>query len=139
MSDLPWAEIVRQVHRRANNQCEYCQTSQRVTGQAMHVEHIDPNGGDDLENLCLSCPSCNLSKATATSALDPETKEIVPLFNPRQQDWSEHFEWQQNGQQIYGLTPTGRATVERLKMNQLRIVEARAIWIRAGAHPPRES
>jgi hypothetical protein len=107
-------------------------------GQAMHVEHIHPNGSDDLENLCLSCPSCNLSKASATSAPDPETGEPVSLFNPRTQSWSEHFEWIQHGQIIRGLTSTGRATVVRLRVNQPRIVEARSIWILAGVHPPTE-
>jgi hypothetical protein len=107
-------------------------------GQAMHVEHIHPDGFDALENLCLSCPNCNLSKAQATAAPDPETGEIVPLFHPRIQSWSEHFEWIQKGQILRGLTPTGRATVVRLRMNQPRIVEARSIWILAGIHPPHE-
>jgi hypothetical protein len=74
-------------------------------GQAMHVEHIHPDGPDTLENLCLSCPSCNLSKAQAIAAPDPDTDETVPLFNPRIQRWSEHFEWRQNGQALRGLTP----------------------------------
>src|SRR5215470_2890328 len=83
MSKLPWATIVRLVHARARNCCEYCQTRQAMIGQALHVEHIDPRGGNDLENLCLACPTCNLSKATATAAPDPETKETATLFNPR--------------------------------------------------------
>jgi hypothetical protein len=109
MSELSWAETVHRVHQRAGNRCEYCQTAQRVMGQAMHVEHIDPDGWDDLDNLCLSCPSCNLSKARVTSAPDLETDEFAALFNPRTQSWSAHFEWIQNGQILRGLTPTGRA------------------------------
>ena len=50
MSELSWAETVRRVHQRADNRCEYYQTAQRVMGQAMHVEHINPDGPDDLEN-----------------------------------------------------------------------------------------
>ena len=138
MSELSWAETARRVHQRAANRCEYCQTAQRVMGQAMHVEHIEPDGPDDLANLCLSCPSCNLSKARATSAVDPETEETVPLFNPRTQTWSEHFAWSQNGQLLRGLTSSGRATIVRLRMNQPRIVEARSIWVLAGVHPPSE-
>ena len=80
MRELSWAETVRRVHQRADNRCEYCQTAQRVMGQAMHVEHIHPDGPDALENLCLSCPSCNLSKGKAMAAPDPETAETVPLF-----------------------------------------------------------
>jgi 5-methylcytosine-specific restriction endonuclease McrA len=85
MSNVPWAAIVRPVHERARHCCEYCQTCQDIMGQAMHVEHIDPNGGDDPENVCLACPTCNLSTSTATSALDPITGTTVPLFHPRRQ------------------------------------------------------
>ena len=76
------------------------------------------------------------TQARATSAADPATDETVPLFTPRIQSWSEHFEWIQNGQVLRGLTPTGRATIVRLRMNQSRLVEARSIWILAGIHPP---
>jgi hypothetical protein len=102
----------------------------------MHVEHIDPNGGDDPENLCLACPTCNLSKSRATSALDPLTGMTVPLFHPRRQQWQEHFRWVENARRVQGLTPTGRATVERLRMNQERLVVARALWVKAHCHPP---
>lgn len=103
----------------------------------MHVEHINPEGGNDLDNLCLACATCNLSKALATSALDPLTSEEIQLFNPRQQLWADHFEWMDNGAVIRGKTATGRATILRLKMNMERVVTARRIWIIAGAHPPR--
>jgi hypothetical protein len=137
MNDLSWTEIVRQVHQRAGFLCEYCQTSQRLTGQAMHVDHIDPDGSDSLDNLCLACGNCNLSKAKATSAEDPDTGNCVPLFNPRAQIWSEHFEWTPDGTILRGLTPVGRATIERLKINQERVVMARFLWVFSGLHPPK--
>lgn len=136
MSELSWAATVRLVYERASNCCEYCQTCQSVCGQAMHVEHIEPGAGDQPENLCLSCPSCNLSKAKATSALDPESGNRVMLFNPRKQLWRDHFEWIDGGVRIKGRTSTGRATVERLKMNIERIATARQVWMMAGKHPP---
>jgi hypothetical protein len=102
----------------------------------MHVEHIDPAQGDDPQNLCLACASCNLSKASATSAVDDITQVITPLFNPRQHRWSDHFQWVEEGAIVIGTTAVGRATVERLKMNIERIVTARRIWIKAGEHPP---
>src|SRR5690606_17047468 len=97
MPELSWAELTRQVHQRADFRCEYCQTSQHVTGQAMHVDHIVPDGGNILDNLCLACGNCNLSKAQAISAPDPFTHELVSLFNPRIHSWSEHFEWTADG------------------------------------------
>jgi len=102
----------------------------------MHVEHIIPDDGDDLINLCLSCASCNLSKASATEALDPQTQKTVALFNPRMQEWSAHFEWIDQGIRIKGKTAIDRATIGRLKMNQDRFVIARHNWINSGTHPP---
>lgn len=101
----------------------------------MHIDHIDPNGSGNADNLCLACPSCNLSKGVATSALDSVTGKIVALYNPRTQTWAEHFEWADGGLLIQGYTATGRATVQRLRMNQSRIVRARQNWILAGTHP----
>jgi hypothetical protein len=102
----------------------------------MHVEHINPIDDDDPGNLCLSCSSCNLSKGKATTGHDPETGEDVKLFNPRTQSWDEHFIWVDEGRTIRGITPTGRVTITRLKMNQQRIIRARQNWITAGTHPP---
>ena len=64
---------------------------------------------------------------SATAALDPITGMIVPLFHPRRQQWQEHFRWIENARRVQGLTPTGRATVERLRMNQERLVVARGV------------
>jgi hypothetical protein len=137
MSNLSWAELLHRVHKRARFLCEYCQTAQRIIGQAMHVDHINPDGGDSLDNLCLSCANCNMSKSRATTGLDPETQEIVPLFNPRNQIWVEHFEWVSNATVLRGLTPTGRATIIRLQINRERMIEARANWVFYGLHPPK--
>jgi hypothetical protein len=101
----------------------------------MHIEHIDPFGGNDSMNLCLSCANCNMSKARVTSARDSETGVQVPLFNPRLQIWQEHFEWIDEGLRLLGKTPTGRATILRLKMNREPIITARRNWIAAGTHP----
>lgn len=136
MNELSWAALVRLVNQRANLQCEYCHTSQKITGQAMHVDHIDPNGPDHADNLCLACSSCNQSKARVMAAPDPQDGRMVALFNPRQEHWSDHFAWRENGQYVEGVTPIGRATVERLKMNHERIIAARILWISVGWHPP---
>ena len=106
----------------------------------MDVDHIIPrhSGGTTTENnLCLSCPNCNKSKGTRQTAVDPLTGEEVPLFNPRQHKWTEHFQWNDTGLIILGLTPMGRATIERLQMNRQNLVEdARPQWIILGIHPP---
>ncbi len=136
MTDRSWNVTKKLVYERANGCCEYCQTCEANTGQAMHIEHIDPTGGDSPDNLCLSCANCNLSKAKVTVAADPETGQTVPLFNPRTQVWVDHFTWIDAGVRLRGLTSIGRATIERLRINQSRMVIARARWVESGYHPP---
>lgn len=136
MTNHSWEAIKKFIFERANACCEYCQTCEYNTGQAMHTEHIIPNNGDNIDNLCLACPNCNLAKSAAIEALDTLTNEVVPLFNPRNQMWSDHFEWSPDGLFLHGKTATGRATIIRLKMNRERIIRARQNWIIAGTHPP---
>jgi len=72
-------------------------------------------GTDDLGNLALACIDCNLHKGPNLSGIDPKTGKVVELFNPRVQQWEDHFEWEEI--HIYGKTDTGRATVTVLAMN----------------------
>lgn len=137
MNDLSWNATKRLVYTRANGCCEYCQTCEANSGQAMHVEHINPAAQNTTDNLCLSCANCNLSKAKAITAIDPETGDEVALFNPRAQTWEDHFEWIESGLRLLGLTPIGRATIIRLKINQDRVLIARRRWIAGGFHPPK--
>jgi hypothetical protein len=51
------------------------------------------------------------------------------------------FIWSQDGTEIIGITPIGRATVHRLDMNDHRhdggsIRRARRLWMQGGWHPP---
>src|SRR5687768_17345134 len=126
MANPSWASVKRLVYERANGCCEYCQSCEYNTGQPMHIEHIQPNGDNDPQNLCLACASCNLSKATAISTRDPQTQQIIELFNPRNQIWHEHFSWIEGGLKLKALTATGRVTINRLKMNQPRLIRARS-------------
>lgn len=125
----------RDVLERASYCCEYCRCCERITSQALHIDHIDPDGGDTLDNLCAACASCNLSKLKATKAQDPQTGEFVLLFNPRVQQWESHFQWQAGGVYIRGLTPEGRATIARLRLNPQRMVRARRAWVDTGLFP----
>jgi hypothetical protein len=125
----------------ADYRCEYCKTSSRLTGMPLVMEHILPRslgGTDNRENLAASCYRCNEFKGAKTHAVDPETSQLVSLFLPRTQTWREHFTWVNGGTHIAGTTPTGRATVMALRLNNETIIEARAIWIEAGWHPPDE-
>jgi 5-methylcytosine-specific restriction endonuclease McrA len=123
----------------ARHRCGYCQTQQAVVGMPLHIDHIIPEaagGSSEIENLWLACPLCNNYKGTQTHATDPMSGERVPLFNPRTQDWHVHFRWTDDGTEIVGLSPTGRATVVALKLNRAPLRRARRRWVRAGWHPP---
>jgi len=66
--------------------------------------------------------------------VDPLTKKIVPLFNPRRHKWSHHFRW--GGARLLGRTPVGRATIATLRMNLHRRVEFRRELFEEGVFPP---
>lgn len=129
----------RAVIERARGLCEYCHSQARFATQPFAVEHIIPRyagGKTRLDNLALSCFGCNSYKHTKTHAIDPQTGQEVPLFHPRRQHWSEHFAWDETFTQIIGQTPTGRVTVETLKLNRPELRSLRRVLHVVGEHPP---
>ncbi len=127
------AHLKRQVRERADGFCEYCQSRDDIASHTFHGDHVTPTseGGEDrFDNLAHVCGGCNGSKYKKTHAIDPLTSQLVPLFNPRQQKWTAHFKWSNDLQQITGLTPVGRATVETLKLNRKELMKRRAFLIR---------
>jgi 5-methylcytosine-specific restriction endonuclease McrA len=129
------------VFDRARHRCEYCQTPRRVIGMPLVIDHIVPRsqgGEESAANWCAACYRCNEFKATRTHALDPATGALVPLFHPREQSWQDHFAWANGGTHIVGLSPTGRATVIALRLNNEYLVEARVLWIAWQWHPPED-
>jgi hypothetical protein len=127
-----------EVIERAHGRCEYCLTAQAIVVE-MEIDHVVPEsaGGPTVtDNLCLTCVGCNGFKLAFQTGPDPETGEHTALFNPRVDQWEDHFAWNEDGTRVLGLTPVGRATVARLQMNRQRMVEARRLWVQAGWHPP---
>ena len=126
----------REVTSRAGHRCEYCRLAQAGQEAAFHVDHIHPvaEGGETVpENLALACVSCSLRKGARLYGPDPQTGREAPLFHPRAHRWLEHFAWK--GNRIVGLTNTGRATVDLLKMNRPLIIAIRAEERLYGRHP----
>lgn len=121
--------------------CGYCRTPQRITGERLRIDHIVPEakGGQTVEeNLWLACVACNEFKGARMHARDPLTGHRVRLFNPRRQAWTAQFRWSEDGTEILGLTPCGRATVAALQLNRPEIVAARWLWVQAGWWPPKD-
>jgi hypothetical protein len=98
----------------ARRRCGYCLTTEQIVGTPMEIDHIIPEslgGQTEEDNLWLACSLCNDHKGDRIAALDPVSGELVRLFDPRHQVWTEHFTWGSVGERIVGLTPVGRATV----------------------------
>ena len=115
------------------------QTTSKISHQVhFKNEHVLPlvlGGTSELNNLAKACDACNGAKHIAIQAFDPLTNKVVPLFHPRKEDWHDHFKWSNDLLTIEGLTPSGRATIIRLKMNEEAHMNIRSVTIGKG-HPP---
>jgi 5-methylcytosine-specific restriction endonuclease McrA len=128
----------RTVRSRCGDGCEYCRLPQTAAPfLTFHIEHIvatQHEGGDELDNLALACPDCNRHKGPNLTSIDPLTRQIVPLFHPRRDVWSDHFTIE--GPAIHGHTATGRATARLLRFNDPERLAVRAALLEIDEWPP---
>ncbi|MHB8626675.1 MAG: HNH endonuclease [Aggregatilineales bacterium] len=127
----------REIRERAHNCCEYCRIGEDERSIEFAVDHIiaEKHGGQTISNnLCLSCYWCNSYKGSDISSVDWSVgEEIVPLFNPRREKWTDHFSL--NGAFVQPLTPVGRVTVSLLRLNAAERIEERALLIMLEVYP----
>lgn len=121
-------EALRQaVRERAQFRCEYCRMSERLlVFHRFEIDHIRPQkfgGAELLENLAWACLSCNRRKGPLMAALDPDTSQLVRLFDPRSDIWDEHFVYEPP--RILGKTAIGRVTTWALGMNSEEYLDLR--------------
>lgn len=131
------ASLQRRVRERAEDRCEYCHLAQVMQHATFHVDHVWPkaeSGPTTLENLALACVACSLRKGHRTTAVDPETEEVVRLFNPRTDMWNEHFRVEADAS-LSGKTATGRATIRALRLNHVLAIAIRTEEIRMRRFP----
>ena len=133
----------RVVRERAQRCCEYCHADERWQFIRFTIDHVLPQsagGSDEDDNLALACRNCNERRGNRIEGRDPETDEVIPLFNPRRERWADHFAWDADRLRIVGRTPTGRATVALLDLNDDRhagaVVRIRQRDVTDGYHPP---
>ena len=127
------------VIERSKRNCEYCRSQARFALESLVFDHIVPvsRGGETLaENLALACHGCNGHKSDKTEGIDPASAQSVPLYHPREMLWDDHFAWNEDATLIVGLTPTGRATIQTLRMNREGVVNLREVLRIMGLHPP---
>ena len=121
---------------RAGHRCEYCRVLAYLSAFDYHIEHIiglQHGGPNSPNNLAYCCSICNWKKGPNISTILEFGGALIPLFNPRTQNWFDHFE-AQNGY-IKPLTPIGEATVKLLELNQRNKVEERFSMAQAGFYP----
>lgn len=127
------------VWQRAGHCCEYCGMLQEFDNLTLQIDHViaaSHGGATRAGNLSLACFACNSFKGPNLSGIDPRTKRIVPLFNPRRHKWHRHFRW--DGPILVGRTPAGRATIATLRINLDHRVQARQRLIDEGVFPPED-
>lgn len=125
------------VKERAEYCCEYCRVAESDRLSKFHIDHIialKHGGTDDSNNLCLACYKCNGYKGSNVAALDPETDDATKLYHPRQQQWNEHFQINDDGT-LTGQTPEGRVTISVLRINNMERIKPRQIALLIGEYP----
>ena len=121
------------VRRRAADRCEYCRLPETVSDLPHVIDHIiarQHDGAEASENLALACSRCNLHKGPNVAGIDPQTRLLTRLFNPRVDDWATHFRWEEAV--LVGLTDVGRTTIVVLAINHPYRLAARKSLIAAG-------
>lgn len=128
----------RLVINRADSVCEYCLIHEDDTFFRCQIDHIisEKHGGlTEGSNLALSCTYCNLHKGSDIASLS-EQGELTRLFNPRTDQWKEHFVLE--GAVIVPATAIGEVTIALLKLNMIERLLERQALIDVGAYPGRE-
>jgi hypothetical protein len=124
------------VVERARHRCEYCLLHEDDAYFSHQLDHIisrKHGGHSEPENLAYACFRCNAWKGSDIGSLDPRTGRMIPLFNPRRDRWSEHFEVR--GFVIEPLTAIGEVTARLLKLNVDKRVAERQVLSALGRFP----
>jgi hypothetical protein len=125
------------VRQRAALACEYCQMPEHLDQLPFQIDHIiaRKHGGPSSEdNLALACFYCNTHKGPNVAGIDPDSGDIVRLFHPRNDRWADHFFW--DGPILRARTPSGRATIQVLCINDPEYVAVRISLMAERAFPP---
>ena len=137
--DRVGAELRRLVAARANQLCEYCLLHEEDTYFGCEVDHVvsRKHGGlTEEDNLAYACALCNRNKGSDIASLDPDTGELVRLYNPRRDRWVDHFQLADDGFTINPLTPAGRVTVRLLGLSHHDRLLERMQLRELGRYPP---
>jgi len=129
-----FSQAIRQlIAARANFRCEYCRKPEIISNFSFHIEHIiskQHKGTDNLSNLAYACSWCNWKKGPNIATVLTEKGNLIPLFNPRIDEWNHHFKVE-NGV-IIGTTNIAKGTIQLLQMNTTELILERKELMKAG-------
>jgi HNH endonuclease len=101
-----------------------------ISHQIDHVVSRKYGGSFGFENLAYACVLCNRHKGRDAAAINPNTGQVVPLFHPRRDRWTDHFRIEADC--IEPITEVGAATVRLLRLNAADgVAEGRVLGLRA--------
>ena len=126
----------KEVRERAKGCCEYCllpEAQAFFPHEPDHVIATKHRGESTIDNLALACFDCNRFKGSDIASIDSDSHKLTQLFNPRTQEWSDHFSI--DGGIIRPLTAIDRVTVIVLQLNLPSRVEVREILTSVGRYP----
>jgi len=109
------------------------ESSSKLKFTIHHIRAKQHSGTDEPHNLALACGYCNRHKGPNLAGIDPATGQMCRLFNPRSDNWTEHFSW--NGPHVEPLTEIGRTTVAVLAFNGSQQLSIRRALLAEGAFP----
>jgi len=111
-------ELRAEISQRAGERCEYCLIHQDDAAFPHQVDHIlsrKHGGSSTRDNLAYACIICNRYKGSDVASIEPQSGDVVRLFDPRRDRWAEHFRL--DGARIEPVTKVGATTVRLLRMN----------------------
>lgn len=119
----------KQVSERALFCCEYCLAFEGhsfIKFQIEHIISIKHGGKTVLSNLAYSCFFCNNAKGSDLGTI-VKNEDFVRFYNPRKDDWKEHFEFDKHI--ILPKTNIAEGTIKILGLNsEDRLTERKAFF-----------
>ncbi len=134
------AELRRLVATRAESLCEYCLIHVDDTFLGCEVDHVisEKHGGPaTADNLAYACVFCNRHKGSDIGSVVWRTGEFMRFFNPRVDNWTEHFALGEST--LRPLTAIGEATAAILRFNVSERLLERRILRAVGRYPSPEA